>query len=102
MNQATLFETEPRKLARRADPATSQLAASRVHEFAGTHHAKILEAMGDIGRPMGAEQIAAYTSIDAYQIRKRLPELERAGLVRSFDQTRVTASGRQERLWGLV
>jgi predicted ArsR family transcriptional regulator len=91
----------PRTLARRRDPATSQEAAARVAEFAGTHHAKILEALIKIGSPAGAEQIAAYSKIDAYQVRKRLPELDRAGLVRSFEQTRVTASGRHERLWGL-
>jgi transcription initiation factor IIE alpha subunit len=102
MNQPSLFDSQPHTLARRSDPFTSKAAAARVSEFANTHHTKILEAMAEHGAPMGAEQIAAYTSIDAYQVRKRLPELQRAGLIQPLDVCRTTTSGRKERLWGRV
>jgi transcription initiation factor IIE alpha subunit len=102
MQQATIFDAPARTLARRSDPGTSKAAAERVREFAGTHQAKILEAIVELGKPVGAEQIAARTSIDAYQVRKRLPELARAGLIRAYDVTRTTASGRTERLWGVA
>lgn len=98
MTQATL-NLEPRTLARRSDPITSQQAAARVGDFAGTHYAKILEAMTRHGEPMGAEQIAAYTSIDAYQVRKRLPELQRMGRIEPLELYRATTTRRMERLW---
>lgn len=102
MEQRSIFDTEPRTLARRTDPATSHAAAARVGEFAATHHGKILEAMRRLGGFGGAEQIAAYSKIDAYQVRKRLPELERMGAVRALSQTRQTATGRAERVWVLA
>jgi hypothetical protein len=102
MEQQSIFETEPTTLARRTDPATSHAAAARVREFAATHHGKILAAMRRLGNAGGAEQIAAYSKIDAYQVRKRLPELERMGFVRATEQTRQTATGRTERLWILA
>lgn len=99
--QHQLFDPPPRTRARRTDPDTSQLAAARVREFAGTHQAKILDAMKRIGAPAGAEQIAAYARIDAYQVRKRLPELQAAGLAFPMNVTRDTVTGRRERLWCL-
>jgi len=46
----------------------------------------------------GAEQIAALTSLDAYQVRKRLSDLQKRDLVQPYQQTRKTATGRRERL----
>jgi len=88
-------------LCRASDPLTSFMAADRVHEFKADHCTRILMALKRMGTA-GAEQIAAMTSLDAYQVRKRLPELERAGMVQSHHETRITSTGRHERLWGAV
>ena len=67
--------------ARRGDPSTSKDAASRVREFAAGQCADILAVLRERGR-LGAEQIAAYLRIDAYAVRKRLADLEHAGMAR--------------------
>jgi predicted ArsR family transcriptional regulator len=107
MHQHTLFpapeasHVNPHALARTSDPATSHEAAASVKSFAGEHHAALLRVLApDV--PLGAEQLARMAGMDAYQARKRLPELERAGLAKVADGTRKTASGRSERLWLLV
>jgi len=84
--------------ARRSDPETSKDAAARVREFAAGQCADILAVLRERGR-LGAEQIAAYLRIDAYAVRKRLADLEHAGLARPLPLHRMTASGRKERLW---
>jgi predicted ArsR family transcriptional regulator len=101
MEQQDLLDPNPRTLARTSDPGTSKEAAARVREFAGTHYSKIVAALVKLGGPSGAEQIAAYSKIDAYQVRKRLPELQRQGVVERMDLSRQTASGRHENLWRL-
>lgn len=99
----------PHTLARASDPLTSQLAAARVGELAGEHYRLVLKAMSEAGRPVGAEEVAfelrlpyQVPPLDAYQVRKRLPELKAAGLVELADGTRRTTSGRRERLWRLT
>lgn len=89
---------DPRNLARTSDPVTSHQAAARVAEFAGAQRARVLEAL-PAGLELGAEEIADRTSMDAYQVRKRLPELQARGLARPTERTRTTRSGRGERIW---
>jgi predicted ArsR family transcriptional regulator len=84
--------------ARRTDPTTSHEAAARVPEFGQAHQALILQALKRFGKA-GAEQIAAATRLDAYQVRKRLAELREEGLAHPTGDTRKTASGRSERVW---
>lgn len=84
--------------ARRSDPETSKDSAARVREFAAGQCADILAVLRERGR-LGAEQIAAYLRIDAYAVRKRLADLEHAGLARPIPLHRMTASGRKERFW---
>lgn len=86
--------------ARNSDPITSHLAAARVHEFAGTHHTKILDHLQLEGIAQGAEQIGDAIGLDAYAVRKRLSELEKWSMVRPVG-LRKTRSGRQERTWRL-
>lgn len=92
----------PHTLARASDPLTSLMAAGRVNELAQRHYELVLKAMREAGRPLGAEEVAGQCELDAYQVRKRLPELKAQGLVELADGTRRTASGRQERLWRLT
>ena len=88
----------PVRHARSGDPSTSKDAASRVREFAAGQCADILAVLRERGR-LGAEQIAAYLRIDVYAVRKRLADLEHAGLARPLAIHRMTASGRKERFW---
>jgi predicted ArsR family transcriptional regulator len=58
----------------------------------------VLRAYG----PLGAEEIGARLGLDAYAVRKRLPELQDANLACPLERTRQTASGRSERVWEAV
>lgn len=84
--------------ARAFDPETSHEAAESVREFAAGHCALILQSLIDHG-PMTPEQIGVRISMDAYAVRKRLPELERAGLAAPTGETAPTVSGRSQRVW---
>ena len=88
----------PIKLCRASDPITSFMAADRVKEFQADHCTRILCALKRMGKA-GAEQIGAMTGLDAYQIRKRLSDLQKRELVQPYQETRKTSTGRQERLW---
>ncbi len=88
-------------LARKTDPITSHIAASRVHEFRETHQERIISVLREVG-PCGSEEISYHTDIPAYAIRKRLPELQREGRVRTTGLHLKTNSGRFEREWEYV
>jgi len=93
--------------ARNTDPITSHGAASMVTQFADDHYSRILKALSIVRAfygtgKAGAEQIADQAGLQAYQVRKRLPELAKQGEVRATNETRKTACGRSERLWGVV
>lgn len=100
MNQLAL-NFNPQRLARRSDPSTSHEAARRVREFASGHAATILSCLKDHG-PLTVDEIAKHTPLLAHQINKRLPELQRSGLVVPTGETRLSASGRPERVWRAV
>ena len=90
-------------LCRASDPITSFEAADRVKEFKESHHTLIMDAFRKHATStLGAEQIANITWLDVYQVRKRLPELAKLGQVRVYQTTRLTATGRRERLWGAI
>ena len=95
------IQLAPRR-ARTTDPVTSHEAAARVGEFASDHATRVLDALKRAGGKAGAEQIAWLAGMDGYQASKRLPECERAGLVRRTDETAMTRSGRKETVWELV
>lgn len=88
-------------LARHSDPETSHDAAKRAAEFAGSHRDKILRVLKRNG-PADPEQIAAFLNMDAYAVRKRLPELEDMGRAKPTGGTSRTVSGRNQRIWGAV
>lgn len=89
------------QLARRSDPETSRQAAERVKEFAAGHHKLILDCLKEHG-PLSPDQIATKIRLDKFQICRRLPELQRAGLAQPNGETRRSASGRAERVWCLT
>lgn len=87
-----------RKLARASDPETSHIAAVRTIAFRANHAGRILAALQDRG-PMTVDQIAKATDLTSWQINKRLPELQRAKVASPTGETRLSASGRPERVW---
>ena len=89
------------QLCRASDPITSFMAADRVHEFQTDHCNRILAALKRMGQA-GAEEIGAMTGLQAYQIRKRLSDLQKRDLVQPYPATRKTSTGRHERLWGVI
>ena len=84
--------------ARRNDPETSHSAASRVREFASGQCAEILYLLRKHG-PLSPEQLAAHMAIDAYSVRKRTADLQKAGQARPNGMTCSTVSGRRQRIW---
>lgn len=93
----------PRHLARNSDPLTSHIAAERTAEFSCAHRSLVYLTLSDnYPKALGAEQIAELCGLQAYQVRKRLPELEKLGLAEPTEHTRKTGSGRPERLWQKV
>lgn len=91
----------PMPSARLRDPQTSHDAARSMRRAAAEQAAKVLRALLDLGEA-GAEQIGAQCGLDAYAVRKRLPELEAARLIETTGETRKTRSGRSERVWRAV
>lgn len=68
--------------ARKSDPVTSHLAAERSHQFSSSHAAKILAAIKHMPGQTAA-YYAGMTGLTVVQIDRRLPEMERKGLIRT-------------------
>lgn len=96
--QLSLLSPDNRQLARRSDPITSHEAAERVKEFAAGHHKMILDCLKEHG-PLSPDQIATRIRLDKFQICRRLPELEKSGHAEPTGETRLSATGRKERIW---
>lgn len=75
--------------ARRTDPQTSHDAAKRAERFAPSHKSRILAAMltqpGYAGSWTPAE-LSAVTGLTVVQIDRRLPELQREGLIETIGE----------------
>ncbi len=98
----TQIAIEPQRLARITDPMTSHQAAERAQKFAPAQHARIQVALEMLGRPAGAHEIAEVAGLTQVQVCKRLPEMQRAGLVEPTGETRPTGWGGSERVWRLT
>ena len=84
--------------ARKTDPTTSQEAAESVKESATQHMAIIHKALEDNG-PMGKDRIALKSGLRPDQVWRRLPEMQRLGMVKLTGRTVESFSGRKEREW---
>lgn len=69
--------------ARSSDPETSHEAAAKAHAFAGTHEAKIIEALATPGT---IKQLAQRIGIDHVAVARRMKALERAQLAEPMDE----------------
>ena len=87
--------------ARSSDPITSFMAAENAPQVANKHAIAILECLAKHG-PLGKDGIAKLTGLDGVQISRRLPELQKEGLVLPTGKTVKSKSGNQEREWCLA
>lgn len=92
---------EPRSHARRTDPGTSHEAAARVREFGGGHCAAVLACLRKHGG-CTIDEIAKRTELTAVQVARRLPDLEKLMKAQPTGETRLSASGRPERVWDAI
>ena len=108
LSQIDLFESMnlpgapmPSAMARRSDPETSKAAARAAVDLATQHQAAIVRCLKQFGA-LGKDGIASRTRITGVQVARRLPELERIGLVKLTGKRVPSTSGRSEREWGAV
>jgi hypothetical protein len=84
--------------ARNTDPITSWQAADEAKDLAKAHAALILKTLMEQG-PLGKDGIAFFAVMDGHQVARRLPEMERNGLVGLTGKTVKSYAKRQEREW---
>jgi predicted ArsR family transcriptional regulator len=101
MQQLSIADLDDAPRARRSDPITSHLAAQSAVELQKAHYEVILTCLKKHG-PLGKDGIAARTRLDGVAVARRLPELERKGLVRQTGNVVHSTSGRDEREWSLA
>jgi len=84
--------------ARNFDPITSWQAADEAKDLAKAHAALILKTLMEQG-PLGKDGIAFFAVMDGHQVARRLPEMQRDGLVGLTGKTVKSMAKRQEREW---
>jgi hypothetical protein len=84
--------------ARNLDPMTSWDAAESAKDLAKRHAAIILKTLQEQG-PLGKDGIAFFAVMDGNQVARRLPEMEREGLVGLTGKTVKSMAKRMEREW---
>ena len=87
--------------ARKADPLTSHMAAQEIKEVAPQHMQLIYNCLLEHG-PLGKDGIARLTGLNPNQVARRLPELQKVGMVATTGQTVYSDAGRSEREWSLT
>tara|TARA_B110000503_G_scaffold78418_1_gene120518 strand:- start:213 stop:515 length:303 start_codon:yes stop_codon:yes gene_type:complete len=94
--QQELFDKKPVR-ARLLDPSTSHEAAQRVGEFSAKMYKKIY---AELLKGEGTyEELAERMEFKRDQLCKRLPEMERIGIVALTGEKRTGSSGRLQRVW---
>ena len=97
--QQELFQKEPVR-ARPLDPSTSHEAAQRVGEFSAKMYKKIY---AELLKGEGTyEELAVRLKFRTDQLSKRLPEMQRIGIVELTGQKREGSSGRMQRVWRAI
>jgi hypothetical protein len=84
--------------ARNLDPITSWQAADEAKDLAKAHAILILKTLQEQG-PLGKDGIAFFAVLDGNQVARRLPEMQRDGLVGLTGKTVKSMAKRQEREW---
>lgn len=83
---------------RKTDPETSKEAAKEIGMVASKHANKIIDCLTKFG-PLGKSGIAYFAVLDPNQISRRLPELQKMGLIEPTGKNVKSNSGRHEREW---
>ncbi len=89
----------------RHDPQTSYDAAAVAETKIGRHKVLIRSALVGLHGFGTSEQIAERTSIvgiDYHEVARRLPDMERDGIVRKSDQTATNSKGNRCTVWQLI
>ena len=84
--------------ARNLDPITSWQASDQAKDLAKQHAAVILKTLQEQG-PLGKDGIAFFAVMDGNQVARRLPEMQRDGLVGLTGKTVKSMAKRMEREW---
>jgi hypothetical protein len=87
--------------ARNTDPITSWQAADEAKDLAKAHAALILKTLQEQG-PLGKDGIAYFAILDATQVARRLPEMEKEGFVELTGKFVKSHAGRAEREWCFI
>jgi len=74
------------------------MAADQTYSLAKNHAIIIVDCLQRYG-PHGKDGIMLLSRLDKNQISRRLPELERQGLIKQTGQLVKSTSGRMEREW---
>jgi hypothetical protein len=87
--------------ARIVDPITSHMAAESVADVTKGHMEVICACLKKYG-PLGKDGIAKYSGLRNDQVWRRLPEMEKLGMVELTGKTARSNSGRSEREWQAI
>jgi predicted HTH transcriptional regulator len=90
-------------LARSTDPSTSHAAAKAVTESGqrDSQKAKVLRALQNNPR-MTSQELAGVGGFDRYMVARRLPDLERDGMVRKAGERACNVSGTPAVIWEAI
>lgn len=83
------------------DPSTSKIAAERAESMSSKHRNIILNVLKKYGA-LSKDEIAQYCDLNGTQIARRLPDLQDSGLAEPTGETRISESGRPERVWRAI
>ena len=86
--------------ARRSDPETSVHAAESMREASAHQCASIFSLITSSPDPLAGEQIADRLGMTTHAVGKRLPDLERDGLIVKTSKRHQNRSGRWAVKWG--
>ena len=87
--------------ARVLDPITSHMAAHSVADVAPAHMEVIHACLKRYGA-LGKDGIAKYSGLRNDQVWRRLPEMEKLGMIELTGKTAKSNSGRSEREWRAI
>lgn len=101
MEQQLSINFEPRKLARRTDPATSHSAAAMARELRARDHLAIVACLREHGPMDGRSIMRRLGWTDPGKVTRRLPELNDR-MIRRTGKTVINETGRPADLWEAI
>lgn len=99
---ADQYEVPARRLARRCDPKTSRESARYAAQHLGDWQQRALEAVRGCSGGTASEIAASIGEATNHQLSRRLPELERAGLVVRGEARECSVTHRSAAIWRLA